>query len=313
MGLLDSAKSLAKESAGYAKDSALGSLGAVEKAVIEIIDFAGLKPVENDAPKVSAGSGVLGGLGSFNPKALADAVAGAGMQIGDFTQNGSLADADIAKLQGIKRYRLYAQFNPDELHITGYGGEEVAIQDFDKHKEKPKDKPPQDLGDRKKFPQKSSRMAAANTRIDLSVKLIFDKTNVGEAFFAEKYSLGVTNLAKQGVKLGMEKMGKLKPEDYSVQKEVEALTATVRDRSKRLARFIWGDMIYEGLINSVNAEYVMFNVNGTPCRAFVNLGMVLLDKAELPSSEKHWRRIYKRSFDVKGSILNKDDESIAHL
>ena len=306
----------------YAKESVLGSLGAVEKAVIEIIDFAGIQLKETDAKKASAGSGIeagpFDGVGEFDTKLVADALEGTG-KLSEIAggEDKALSDEDIKGLQGIKRYKFHVQFNPDELQIIGYGGEEVAIQDFDKNKMKPPEKDAPGKGEHKERPkipfQKSSRMAAANTRIDLSVKLIFDKTNIGEAFFAEKYSLGVTNLAKQGVKAGMKMAGKLKPEDFSVQKEVEALTATVRDRSKRLARFVWGDMIYEGLINSVNAEFVMFNVDGTPCRAYVNLGMVLLDKNELPQSEKHWRRIYKNSFGSPESIKAAQQDSIAHL
>ena len=299
----------------YIADSLLGSLGAVEKAVIEIIDFAGIKPVEKDASKASSGSGNFDGLGKFNPNALKDAINATGNSLATLTGKEDYSDEDIKNLSGIKRYRFHVQFNPAELHVTGYGGEEVAIQDFDKNKEKPKDEEHKE--EPKKSPKeilKSSRMASANTRIDLSVRLIFDKTNINEAFFGEKYALGITNVAKQGARGIAKAFNKLKPEDYSVQREVEALTATVRDRSKRLARFVWGDMIYEGLISSVNAEYVMFNVDGTPCRAYVNLGMVLLDKAELPSSEKHWRKVYKKSFSNKESIWNKEkDGSIAHL
>ena len=80
---------------------------------------------------------------------------------------------------------------------------------------------------------------------------------------------------------------------------MEALSAIARDRHKRLARFVWGDMIYEGMITSVNAEYVMFNMNGEPCRAYVTICMLLFDNDELPSSKNQWQNRYIESFNPK--------------
>ena len=80
----------------------------------------------------------------------------------------------------------------------------------------------------------------------------------------------------------------------SVQPEVEALTALVRSGDKRLTRFIWGDMAYEGVLNSVNAEYVMFNCNGEPCRAFVSLNMVLYDADVAGSNTNIWQQEYQK-------------------
>ena len=72
---------------------------------------------------------------------------------------------------------------------------------------------------------------SAKTNIRLSFTLIFDKTDMQNN------------------------------RNYSVQPEVEALTDIVMVK-KGIARFTWGEMSYCGIINSVNADYAMFNVNG---------------------------------------------------
>ena len=136
-------------------------------------------------------------------------------------------------------------------------------------------------------------MAAADTHIEMSVKFVFDKTNPQDAFYADKFTLSATNIA-----LGATKAIKnnVSSKSYSVQPEVEALTAIVRDQKKRLAKFVWGDMIYEGLINSVNAEYQMFNVNGEPCRATVSITMVLYDVNDMGADVTIWQREYQKDF-----------------
>lgn len=290
---------------GYLGDSLKGAIGITEKAVLEICDFSGLMPKESRAPKASNGAGSgFGGIGNFNVDTLKDAINGATKNLKkvEGQNEQQVQQGEFIDVEKVKWYRYHVQFNPEDISINGYGGEEMPIQDFGKKREDGAAPPKPPIGpDGIPIPPKlgkhgrvkpSSRMAAASTRIDMSLKLVLDKADIKEAFFAEKYSMGQTALIKQGAKM----LFKKDPDAYSVQKDVEALSAIVRDKSKRLCRFVWGDMIYEGLIHSVNAEYTMFNVDGTPCRAVVNLGMVLLDKEELPSSEKHWRKVYTTTF-----------------
>ena len=81
-----------------------------------------------------------------------------------------------------------------------------------------------------------------------------------------------------------------------MQNEVEALHAAARNKDRRLAMFIWGDMVYEGKINSVDSEYVMFNVNGQPIRANVTINMVLFGKEDLGKNIENWKREYNEDF-----------------
>lgn len=283
-------------------DSAAQLLGVTEKAILEIADFSGKKPEYTDAAKVSAGAGSLGGLGSFSKDVVKQAMSAAGI---------AGADQGFEDFGKIHRYRYNVLFNPAELTITGYGGEEVATQDFRKVPEKkpgegqgaanPQQGAGGGQGQRPKLPPPSSRMAAANTRIDFNVRLIIDRTDNQDAFYADKFTLSQTSIAKGVAKAIKAGVNSKKEKHNTVQEDVEALSAIARDKNKRLARFVWGDMIYEGMINSINAEYAMFNVNGEPCRAYVTIGMVLYDKDDLPSSMNLWQKRYKKSFDPKSN------------
>ncbi len=271
--------------------------GFTQKAVIEIGDMTEVKVKKIDAPKPTAGSGSsLGKItaGDLNSGAFSmDAVKNfAAASVGASVEGG-----DSFEVYGnIKKYRFEVQFNPDEIYINGYGGEELPIHNFDKRNPKHEHQEEEKKDDSKKKPDeneifKGSSMASANTRIDMSFKIAFDKSNPQDASFADKFTLSQTNIAKGALRAGLKAAGKM---SNSVQPEVEALTALVRSGNKRLTRFIWGDMAYEGVLNSVNAEYVMFNCNGEPCRAFVSLNMVLYDADVAGANTDIWQMEYQR-------------------
>lgn len=60
-------------------------------------------------------------------------------------------------------------------------------------------------------------------------------------------------------------------EDSDVQPDVERFLSLARDPFVRKAAFWWGEMSYTGVIQKVDAEYVLFNTLGIPVRALVNL------------------------------------------
>ncbi len=295
----------------------LGDLvGVTQKAILEIADFSGKTPAYQDAPKPSAGAGALSGKGSFSASVVDAVKSNLISSIGD-----NLGKAGFENFGEIHRYRSEVLFNPEELDIVGYGGEEVPTQDFRRRPNKPPGEgEPNEGGNHPpkpphgKFPGPSSRMAAANTRIDMSVKFVIDRTYNQDAFYEDKFTLGPTSMVKGAAKLAKnlsEEKVTGKKKVNTVQADVEAMSALARDSTKRLARFVWGDMIYEGLVNSVSADYVMFNVNGEPCRAYVTLNMVLFDNDELPSSKTLWQNRYIECFNpkAKGSV----DELAVHM
>ncbi len=274
--------------------------GFNQKAVIEIGDFSGLKLREKNAAKPSAGSGGLPGGGMGDLPGLD--TGGFSLQaVKNYAKSIGVGGDDSFELYGnLQKFRFECQFNPNELYINGYGGEELPIQKYrtaeDMEEAKKKREgggaPEPKQGDENKI-HGGSTMASATTRIDMSFKIVFDKSNPQDAFFSDKFSLSATNIGKGVARAALKGTGKL---SNSVQPEVEALTAIVRNGKRRLTRFVWGDMAYEGVLNSVNAEYVMFNINGEPCRAFVSLSMVLYDQEVAGANTDIWQAEYQTDF-----------------
>lgn len=114
------------------------------------------------------------------------------------------------------------------------------------------------------IPTIESKSRSVNTIINLNFTLIFDKTaNQDEP-------------------------------NCSVQPEVEALTAIVRDEKKRMATFTWGKKSYQGAINSVNATYKMFNSIGEPLRASVAISMTVYDERVSGALSDIWADEYMK-------------------
>ncbi|MBE5826551.1 MAG: hypothetical protein E7307_07930 [Butyrivibrio sp.] len=261
--------------------------GFTEKAIIEIADFGNVEIKKQEAPKPTANKFSITDIGNFN----LDAVTGFAASV-----KGAKSSNGFEIYGGIKRYRFEVQFNPEELYINGYGGEELPIQKYrtDEDLENAKKRRNgQKVESNPNHIRGGSTMAAANTRIEMSVKLVLDKSNPQDAFYFDKFNLNLTN-GIQGA--GRAIKTAVKGNYTSVQPEVEALTAIVRNEDRRLLRFIWGDMVYEGILNTVNAQYVMFNVNGEPCRAFVSLGMVLYDSETAGANTDIWQQEYQTDF-----------------
>ncbi len=277
-------------------------LGVTEKAVLEIASFEVKQGKENDAQKVTAGTGAEG-LGDFDQGVVDEALNSAGV---DKSAIG-LGEGEGFKEYGkVKRYRYNVMFNPEEIRVSGYGGEEVPTQEYAaKPNGKPPEPPKPDEGKgghhgHRHHPLPTSRMATPQTRMDFNVKLVLDKSDPIHAFYGDKFTLSQTNMVRDAAKIyksaSNAMSGKDDSGDYSVQADVEAISAAVRDKKKRLCRFVWGDMVYEGMLNTVSADYVMFNMDGTPCRAYLTIGMVLYDRFDLAASQSLWVKKYNESF-----------------
>lgn len=61
--------------------------------------------------------------------------------------------------------------------------------------------------------------------------------------------------------------------DCSVQPDVERFIAIVKNPYVRQVAFYWGSMCYKGVVKSVDAEYALFNHEGTPMRATVDFAI----------------------------------------
>lgn len=116
----------------------------------------------------------------------------------------------------------------------------------------------------------SRTLAVEDAKLSLTVTLYFDDMDPYDAFMWDKFTAGLTaqgisNLAK----MGMEATGKKKV--CSVQGQVEALVAALRNPYTRLISFRWADFAFIGQLNTVRANYTMFSPSGRPIRAQVLL------------------------------------------
>ncbi len=287
-------------------DTAKSLAGISEKAVLTIGDMGEIKIKENQAARPSSGNSLGGGnfadvadVGVFDSNLamnFATNVRGINQKNKDFDFTGHA-----------KTYRFSVQFNPSEIRINGYGGEELPIQNFGANHEDGEDHS-QDTDENGQH--HGSHMAAADTRIEMSFRIIFDKVDPQDAFYSDKFTMNNVSIAKGVTKGIMKAAGK---KSNSVQPEVEALTAVVRDKNKRLAIFAWGDMSYQGIINSVNAEYTMFNINGEPIRAVVGINMVLYDETDIGPNVNIWQREYIKDFGKLNPSVSSPTDAVAAL
>lgn len=281
--------SLAKK----AGNSALQTMGVVEKGVIEIVDLGERQVKEENAQK----PGGTGGSNRFNVGGFdTDLVSQYAETVNTAASNVMNAASNLAEGEkegfgvsgnGAKKLRFEVPFNPKEITISGYGGEQMAVQDFSV----------------KEDGKRSSYVGSVNSHIEMNIPLIFDKLNNKEAFYNENFALGTTSILRGVGKIGKDAFLKTKGKDnlYSVQPEVEAFTHVIRSNNKRLIRFTWGDMSYQGVLIGVQTEYTMFNINGEPCRANVQLRIVLLEPKDYPATVKIWTGKYKKNLPAKSA------------
>ena len=78
----------------------------------------------------------------------------------------------------------------------------------------------------------------------------------------------------------------------SVQTEVDAFTAMIRDVNIRYLIFSWGALCYEGELVSLSGQYTMFTGSGIPIRAALSLTIKCKDF----NNNNQWLRMYSDAF-----------------
>lgn len=281
-------------------DSFKSNLGITEKAIIEVIDLSERKEVEQDALKVVGGT-----KASAANRAAGSSLANAGMLADEAGLSGGKVIADeyegvIARTASKNRRYFTVQFNPSTLQLSGHGGGRVRKLVYD-----PEDK------DHDKIPDKSAQYTEGPTTIYMSVSLFFDSCDPQTAFLEDKLILNPTGVGTGIAKGALQATGNKK---MSVQTEVEGFIAALRNQKTRFITFYWGEICYSGVLRSVGANYTMFNPNGEPVRATVDLSIVCADKDQWPNSLKVWQQRYMNDFkdsesfvkteQMAGSLLN---------
>lgn len=245
--------------------------GNIEKAVIAIQDRRDVQPKEKGA--VEAGQQAANGLaGATNSLSELN-------KIIDLKETSSLSTALTAS-NGLmaKPARIFTvQFNPSELQFSGYGGGFAQKVNFVKNKKADED----------------VTFGNMQSRITMTVKLIFDQVDPQDAFMSDKFTLSYTSVTKGAVK-GVKKL--LGKKTNSVQTQVEGFIGALRNESTREITFAWGKMCYTGILNRISSQYTMFSVTGEPIRAVVTLTMVCADETIEGNTMGNWDAQYKKAF-----------------
>ncbi len=275
--------------------------GNIEKAVIEIIDMRERKVIVEPPVKVQGGGlteGLPAGAGlptlnAFNTLAGIPALTDTVSDIANDSKLNVLHDpsALISGIKGATQKLFYVQFNPSELSLSGYGGGLASKTDFSEN------------GNGITFEK-------AEVRITLNVKLIFDKVDPQDAFMSDKANTSTTAMSTGIAKAALKAKGK---KDNSVQTEVEGFIAALRSKYTRRITFHWGTMTYTGVLNRVSSQYTMFNVQGLPVRAFVNLSLVCADEGVSPNSMGGWQTYYQELFKDGNQSYVKAAQKVGNL
>lgn len=185
---------------------------------------------------------------------------------------------------------LKVQFNPSELMLNA-----SAV--------------PQDKQDA--TTNQSRTMAVEDASLMLSVKLYFDDMDTYDAFMWDKITLGLSaQTAANVVKMGQDVFTENGSAGHSVQTQVEALVAALRNPYTRTISFRWTDFVFTGMLNSVQANYTMFSPSGRPIRAEVGLRI----QHEMDPHMLHvWYENFKKAFGNDTSNLVKPEQGVGNL
>ncbi len=274
------------------KSAAEQLAGSIEKAIIEIDDKRGRKPVVSPPvapgrkPVMSPPVDFMDGLSKAMDLAESDAASlawGAAQTVSGTAQLRAEPAVDAKK-------RFYVQFNPSELSLSGHGGSLQTKTDY------------ADGG--------GISFDSVGVCITLDVKLVFDKVDSQDAFLSDKMSLAPTTSAVGAAKAIKTGMGK---KDVSVQTEVEGFLAALRSPHTRRIAFHWGKLFYTGILNRVVAEYTMFNADGQPIRASVALSLICADENVLPGRMGSWQTQYQKAFQGKDQSYVKTAQKVGSL
>lgn len=281
-----------------AKNDAQGLVGNIAKAVLVFVD-TGLKEVNLENFKEVKSYGASRGMNSLKSYDRSNELLGAGKQrISKTTVDTS---AVVSALQGagndmdslteglaranLKARKFIVQFNPSSLKITARGGGRYPISNYGS------------VGDNQAG---KIEYRALDPYITVGFTLIFDETNLADAFMEERFTLGATTVAKN---IATAAVGK----EYTVRPRVEGFLAALRNEAHRTMIFQWGTLRYTGVLNTLSCTYTMFNTVGNPIRAEVQLGMLMgstpEDSMDGLSYLDYWKKRYQDILKAHGDEI----------
>ncbi|MCR5626479.1 MAG: hypothetical protein K6F99_04080 [Lachnospiraceae bacterium] len=130
---------------------------------------------------------------------------------------------------------------------------------------------------------------------NMSLQLVFDDTTVSDAFMLQNTQPNLSNTKSM--------VQSLVGGEHSVRQKVDALVGLLTDPLYRQVVFFWGDMNFRGELARVNARYSMFNTQGNPVRATVDLFISQdSDKKDYEYDELQWMKAFGKVFNEKTGI-----------
>ena len=195
--------------------------------------------------------------------------------------------SELAVTEGAKKKYFKVQFNPSELTLNGM-----------LERESKQNAQAGQTGKR------TATDAVQRPTVTMTVRLYFDDMCQSDAFMAEKFSSGVS------VQTVVNAVSMLSGKVYSVQPQVEALIAALRNNYTRTITFYWGKFSFSGQLSNVGAQYTMFSTSGRPIRAVVSLRIYQeLDPAKISS----WYTDFTNTFKGGGLSLTGAAQKVGNL
>lgn len=255
-------------------------VGNTETAYLVVEDLRSLcKPKKKDP---------LSKLFSSVADAVGDAVSAATEAVNTATSavlGGGTSELPVT--EGAKKKYFKVQFNPSELTLNGML-ERTAKQSAQ-------------AGESSK---RTATDAVQRPTITMTVRLYFDDVCQSDAFMGEKFTSGLS------VQTVVNAVSMLSGKVYSVQPQVEALIAALRNNYTRTITFYWGKFSFSGQLSNVGAQYTMFSTSGRPVRAVVSLRIYQeLDPAKISS----WYTDFTTTFKGGGLSLTGAAQKVGNL
>lgn len=267
-----------------AKSAGQSFTGGIEKAIIEIERHI---PTEVNVTDVKAGKSLTTNLSQISDKLSQQAnnVANSASSEESIIKKWVTATQESFAKGAPEKKRFVVKFNPSQVTFQGVGGGKVEKRDYEVEHKDPGKKV--DISYQEMQP-----------RIQMNLQLVFDDYERTQAFMLEKFT--DASAAARTVVTGI--AGAVAKRTYSVRPQVEGFIGALINPFTRKISFYWGKMKYQGVLNSVNAEYTMFSTDGNPIRANVNIGILLVDETLDYQSMGPWQYSYL-------TVFGKDDQT----
>ncbi len=129
----------------------------------------------------------------------------------------------------------------------------------------------------------------------LSVQLIYEDINLSDAFGSSALGINVSDV-KNTVISTVKNIGF---GGYSVKKQVEGLISLLMKKEYRQLIFVWNNMFFHGELLSVNANFNMFNKQGNPIKAVVDLEIQQSNgNATFASDKQYWNDVFDEVYGI---------------